>query len=366
MERLLFVGKKEKSYPIEEVAESNDIEVRYIDPLPHIGDMISDIIEANTEWIVYDISEFIDEPDEIASAIKAICNTTNAKVIIYAIGYNIMSLGIRTCIEQGFKNFVLTYAYDERREEIRKCINGFYEANEPEFIDIVKMELKDERREYRTIAVAGCCSRIGTTTQAIQIIKYFMLKGHKACYIQMNDFEYVENIVKYFMDVPVDQNLGLVTYNSVDMYFNLNRLPDILNKDYEYYVYDFGVFNRGDFNKVSFLEKNYKIVVGGAKVNELAEITRVLEETYMSDVKYIFSFIEDNAETRKEILELMDDKADDTYFAPYAPEPFKLTPEYDIYEELLPCDNLNGELEQRKKRWLGIGFPLGNKKRGSF
>lgn len=362
MASLLFVGRKDRGYPLEEVAESNNIEVKYMKPSPHIQDMVSDIIEENSEWVVYDISEFIDEPEDVASAIKAICNTINSKVIIYAIGHNLMSLGIRACIDKGFKNFVLTYAYDKRKEEIRKCLNGFYEANEPEFINIIKEEIKDTRHEYQTIAVAGCCSRIGTTTQAIQIVKYFLLMGHKVCYIQMSDSDYAEKIVRYYIDVDVNQDLGKATYCSVDMYFDLNRLPDILNMDYEYYVYDFGVFNQGSFNKVSFLEKNHKIVVGGAKVNELGSITNVLQETYLTDVKYIFSFIEDNSETRKDILELMDEKAKDTFFAPYAPEPFKLTSDYGTYEDLFPCENLNAVVEEKPKKWPGISFPFKKKK----
>lgn len=355
MSRLVIVGSKEKLYYIHEVAESKNMDIIFIPENIHIREQMNDIMDCNADWIVYDFSQYIDEPTEVASVMRAIANTNNAKVIIVAVGYSILTLGIKACVNEGFKNFVLSNVPTERKEEFRKCLNGFYESNDPEFIEVIKDDLKIEKQSYTTIAVAGSCERIGTTTQAIQIIKYLNLKGHTACLIQMNDSSYVELIAKYYTDVNVDHELGKVVYGNVDMFWDLNRLPEILSLGYEYYVYDFGVYNRGNFNKISFLEKAVKIIVGGTKVNEIVSLTHILSETYIKDIKYIFSFIEEHQETRDDILELMDDKSKDTFFAPYAPELFKLASNYNMYEEILPVEDRNVDVEHKKKSFSLFG-----------
>ena len=107
----------------------------------------------------------------------------------------------------------------------------------------------------------------------------------------MNDYGFVEKIASYYTDVLEDKEMGRVTYENIDMYYNLNRLPDILNMEYEYYIYDCGVYEQDDFNKISFLEKNIKIIVGGSKVNEIEYMTNAISTTYHTDVKYIFNYI---------------------------------------------------------------------------
>ena len=202
-----------------------------------------------------------------------------------------------------------------------------------------------------TIAVAGCCRRIGTTTQALQIIKYILLNGCRACYIQMNDYGFVEKIASYYTDVLEDKEMGRVTYENIDMYYNLNRLPDILNMEYEYYIYDCGVYEQDDFNKISFLEKNIKIIVGGSKVNEIEYMTNAISTTYHTDVKYIFNYIEDVKDTKNDIIELMDNLEERTYFAPYAPNSFRLSPEYSIYDSMIQCQPADGSLPIKKKKF---------------
>lgn len=361
MSRIAIVGNKDKLYYIQEVAESKNMEVIYIDVKSHIRDQMNDIMDSNADWIVYDFNEYIDEPTEVAGSMRAIANTNNASVIIVAIGYSVLSLGIKACVNEGFKNYVLSTSPAERKEEFRKCLNGFYENNELDFIDVIKDDVKKEKRNYTTVAVAGSCDRIGTTTQVIQIIKYLNLKGHSACMIQMNNSDYVELITKYYMDAVVDHNMGKVSYGNIDMFYDLNKLPEILNLDYEYFIYDFGVFNRGDFNKISFLEKSIKIIVGGAKVNEIDDLTRILSETYLTDIKYIFSFIEEHQDTQNDILELMEERSNVTYFAPYAPETFKLAADYSMYEELLPVEDITLDNSEKKKKTFSL---FGKTKKG--
>ena len=104
-------------------------------------------------------------------------------------------------------------------------------------------------KKYITIGFAGSQNRIGTTTQALQMLQYLQLMGKKVCYIEMNDSMYVE----------------------------------------------------------------IRVIVAGAKPNEMFETTDCLREKSFFDVKYIFSFIP--KEDRESIKEMMEEKKDNTFFA---------------------------------------------------
>lgn len=60
------------------------------------------------------------------------------------------------------------------------------------------------------------------------------------------------------------------------MFDRQEKIADILQLGYNFYVYDYGVYNSADFNKTSFLEKNVKIFVVGSKPNELPYTTNIL------------------------------------------------------------------------------------------
>lgn len=164
---------------------------------------------------------------------------------------------------------------------------------------------------------------MGTTTQALQIVKYLQMQGYKACYVQVNDTKYVESFYQYFKTTH-DTYLGKVTYEGTDMYYKQELLLEILNQGYDYYIYDFGTYSATDFNKTSFLEKDIRIFVMGSKASELKYADEVLENKYYTDVSYLFNFISE--QERPDILELMEERAERTYFTAYVPDPFVYIP----------------------------------------
>ena len=168
--------------------------------------------------------------------------------------------------------------------------------------DKKKDEIESSFTSSKTVAVIGSMHRIGTTTQALQIVKHLILSGFTACYIQLNSSNYVQSAGEFYTDAVVDDNIGLVKYQNLEMYYRQELISDILSKNYNYYVYDFGNIQDMGFTLVQYLEKDIKIVVCGSKSNELPHMQNVLK--IISSSEYIFSFTSEN--DQKEILGWME------------------------------------------------------------
>ena len=72
------------------------------------------------------------------------------------------------------------------------------------------------------------------------------------------------------------------------MFYRKDKIAEVLRLGYEYYIYDFGIFDSVGFSLVSYLEKNLKIRVCGIKPNEAPYITDILASLYDKDIEYFF------------------------------------------------------------------------------
>lgn len=189
------------------------------------------------------------------------------------------------------------------------------------------------KKESQTIAVAGCQSRIGTTTQAIQIVKYLSLMGYSACYIEVNQTGYVDRVLQSYKNIKEDKKNKRIVCDNVDMFRQQNIA--IVNKmDYEYLVKDYGAVNESTFEKISYLEQDFRIICGGIKPNEFDKVYDVLIDDIYTASGYIFSFVP-NA-NREATLEFMEEKANCTFFADYVPDAFTYSATANIiYRSLL-------------------------------
>lgn len=212
------------------------------------------------------------------------------------------------------------------------------------------MKLSDEEmlnndKKIVKIGVGGACGRMGTTTQAIQIVKHLLFCGKKACYIELNSSGYLKQLMEAYTIDDADEKKGKVHFSSVDMYYRQDLIPEVLHMDYEYFVYDYGAFESKDFNKVSFLEKDIKIMVLGSNPGEIQYSTKLLSNIFYQDISYIFNLTA--KADRKDLLEMMEEKADRTYFAEYCPDMFIYVPA-EYYSELLP--KVRPEVKDEKKK----------------
>ncbi|MBS6953511.1 MAG: hypothetical protein KH230_09780 [Enterocloster asparagiformis] len=164
----------------------------------------------------------------------------------------------------------------------------------------------------RTIGVAGALTRIGTTTQAIQIVKYLDLVGYPAAYIELCNHAFINSCVETYADIK--KTRGRFSLCDVNMYHSVREVEE----EYAFLVKDYGNFNDRDFNRISFLEQDIKVIVCGAKSDELPHTEEILRTQEFPEASYIFTFVPDDV--RKSIIESMNGYA--TYFVEYTPDPF--------------------------------------------
>lgn len=333
---MIFVGNEKAGYFVTEVAKELSIPMEYVDEASYIETQVNRIMNCKSEdFIVYDIAQYINEANQIAEQIYRIQRAKNAKVIIYAPGFVPKSNAIKALYQKGITNFVFPVIPSKIKEDLQKCINGYFDVNPIEELNEIKeetQEVEKNDKNIKSIALVGACSRIGTTTQAFQIIKYLQLIGYNACYIEMNNRGYVNLINECYEGTEFDDDLEKVTYMNIDMFYNMNRINEYLTLNYDFYVYDYGVFDAIDFNRVSFLEKEVRVVVAGIKANEIIATNAIFTGQFYRDVQFIFSFVADSE--KKDVYELMEEKADQTFFAEYTPDMFTLK-NYETYEKML-------------------------------
>lgn len=172
-----------------------------------------------------------------------------------------------------------------------------------------------------TVAVLGVMPRIGTTTQALRLTKYLNDQGYKAAYIELNDSDYIRQLVETYEGAAIDEELGKITYADLDMFYKPGKIPEILKMPYMFYIYDFGdIHGLKSREQVTWLEKEIKVLAAGTKPNEIKHMEFALEKVYHQNTKYIFSF-SDTSE-HDDVKMMMKGKADVTYFAPWTPDPF--------------------------------------------
>ena len=170
----------------------------------------------------------------------------------------------------------------------------------------------------------------------------------------MNSHSFIDAVSAWYSDCQSNPDLGLVQYMHVDMY-KKDKINEILKMEYDYYIKDYGVYASNDFENLSFLEQDINIIVAGAKPEEINHITNLLHSSYYIDAYYIFSHIPEA--DQKDILDMMEEKRDSSFFSAYTPDPFIYSSQTDeMYRKLLKVES-KGENINSKKR-----FPFFRKK----
>ena len=130
---------------------------------------------------------------------------------------------------------------------------------------------RNERITTITIAVAGVQSRIGTTTQAMQIVGYLKIMGYTVAYVDLTEKLYLEQIQKLYKGVSIKEGGKGILYNDIEMYSSISELK---GETYDFLVKDYGNMKE-NFNRVSYLEQDIQIICCGAKPNEMLRLLKV-------------------------------------------------------------------------------------------
>ncbi len=187
----------------------------------------------------------------------------------------------------------------------------------PSQVDVVSAKAQQIRKPPRpitravTVAVAGAGSRIGTTTQAMQLLQYLRMAGYKCALVDMQSAGQLEQ----YLDVYAGQAEVLNPHEFVIQGCHLLTTGKVLMQaraEYDYVVCDYGPYS-DIAETVSFWEKDIKILVAGIKPWGKRLLPQVFEDDDGS-LNYIFSFVAQADEA--DVLQQMDSSSASTYFAP--------------------------------------------------
>ena len=188
---------------------------------------------------------------------------------------------------------------------------------------------KDFKKHKQFVSVAVCATEphMGATHHALLMAKFLSVAGFKACYLEANERR---NILYLARAYPVNANerKHLLQFEGVDMYFDF-KLPEVIGVGYDFYIFDLGRFL--EIESASFLTKDIKIIIGGAKAWEMPAYNAVFDAVDgCRDIQFILNHAPP-AEARS-IRELMGGWK--THFSEYAPYPFAAGVNMDMYKDI--------------------------------
>jgi len=397
--KICYVGNNENgSYALSEIIKkiSNNINEHTeltrvaISSSYKINEIIDVLLKSAMECYVFDISSFNFQEEETVRAIESVKQSTNSIIVIYAPGYmkdsriltSLNAIGINKIITEEkilgnikselyryitTKNEANPVVMEELIENREILFQKIIEENPlieklKEYDEIVepKNEDVDESEEVfpntfiipkatpMKIAVVGSKRGIGTTTAAIQLVKYLnSCEPGSAAYLEYNQTGYLDNLENTYILDHEDHELEKYVFKSVEMYKNPRKLA--LLPQYDYMIYDYGSVE--DIVDLSSLyEKDHIILVGGAKpnANEMGKMTIAMKMVYdQKNVFYLFNFI--HQQEQKGVIEMQGELADNTGFISYAPSPFILNPDHSkLYHSILTRPKKSDEHQQRK------------------
>lgn len=354
MKKLLFLGEQKNSYFIKEAANQYGCEIEISGYVVSSTSMVDRALVDNYDYILIDVSGLLMSPLDLKECVEQILIGSQARVAVMGQGMSMTTAIIQAAVEAGIHNVLLSVYPREISEDCIEFLSGNSnietkkdQMNNTVYDEVKIMPFAKINIERTTIGVAGTIERIGVTTQAIQLCKWLKMKGKNVCYIQMNDSGYVENLKVFYENVVVDEAQGCVSYENVEMYYDKARIDEILNRNYDFYVYDYGTITNEYFQKTSFFEKNYKIVVTGTKPTELSSFNQCMEELYHKHIHYVFSFVSEG--DRENVMEMMSDKDKYSYLAGVTLDMFSLNSDnISNFEKIIPLEEEIEEAPEKK------------------
>lgn len=135
----------------------------------------------------------------------------------------------------------------------------------------------------------------------------------------------------FFSDIRKETDKGRLLYHDTVFYKDKNYA---YSQDFDYLVFDYGNCTRNDGIPNDFYSNDFRVVVCGGNAEEVAALTQLSRQLYSDEqIRYVFSFIDEQEQA--EVLDLMVDRAEMVYFAPYVPDCFR---EYE--QSILLCRRL--------------------------
>lgn len=219
-----------------------------------------------------------------------------------------------------------------------------------------KVQKSQQRSGSRTlkIAVIGAMRRIGTTTVALQLVKYLNdQEEHAAAYLQYNNSDFITDL-KEICCADVDTGKpDKITFANTDIFSDPRKVNGIISSGYQYIVYDYGDIK--SISQSSAFEKDIIIIVGGAEPDEIRAMTAAMEVFNQKNVFYFFNFTP--LSDRKELLDMMEGYRNKTFFLDYIPDKFCYNPDLGgAFARMMESDYEVEDLTTGKEKRLGRIF----------
>jgi len=219
-----------------------------------------------------------------------------------------------------------------------------------------KVQKSQQRSGSRTlkIAVIGAMRRIGTTTVALQLIKYLNdQEEHAAAYLQYNNSDFITDL-KEICCADVDPaKPDKITFANTDIFSDPRKVNGIISSGYQYIVYDYGDIK--SISQSSAFEKDIIILVGGAEPDEIRAMTAAMEVFNQKNVFYFFNFTPFS--DREELLDMMEGYRNKTFFLDYIPDKFCYNPDLGgAFARMMESDYEVEDLTTGKEKRLGRIF----------
>ena len=315
------------------------------------------------DYLIIDLQAItnITSEEEITSSIELIRRMYNVRIIILAEGYKegnvllgrLFNLGIYNIVTA--KNDVMFADEIERAFSVEGMTFGNamkYKINDNMLVINKTTKVVKENIKRAKQTIAGTEKHIGTTTVAINIVKYLSeLTNVTACYIENNNHNSIYSLVED-ESIPTIYNdvLRKITYQGIDLYQRPENLADILKFEYEFYVFDFGNFEEMSKEEISsFLTRDLKIIVSGNKaweINKLIETFMIIGEDSNSYLMFNFVRNEDREKFKESLGKFWKERAS---FSENVPEPF-IVGNKSFYEKVLKDYLLNTTIEEVKEK----------------
>lgn len=219
-----------------------------------------------------------------------------------------------------------------------------------------KVQKPQQRSGSRTlkIAVIGAMRRIGTTTVALQLVKYLNdQEEHAAAYLQYNNSDFITDL-KEICCADVDPaKPDKITFANTDIFSDPRKVNGIISSGYQYIVYDYGDIK--SISQSSAFEKDIIIIVGGAEPDEIRAMTAAMEVFNQKNVFYFFNFTP--LSDREELLDMMEGYRNKTFFLDYIPDKFCYNPDLGgAFARMMESDYEVEDLTTGKEKRLGRIF----------
>jgi hypothetical protein len=364
--KILYIGNPDTAFIFQKIIEQANSELVTFSAIAATKDQIIDkALSEPYEMIILNAPECYEvksETIEIIDTIHNSVNSNNTKTVMMAQGYNSKSHLIVAAAQKGIRFYITSSTASDMIEEFKTVKAGI--GNIP--IDVYQIQTPSIKEEFISaaekfssieIAVGGCMSRMGTTTIAIQLIKFLQSEGKTACYVDMSNTDYMELATKYYDTERHEKDLNKFTLAGVDIYTNVTQeiLYQIHVRNYNFIIYDTGSLLNSSTNTSEFIRKSIKLLCVGNKPNENKTLNIVANTLYNTKINYVYSFVPDDEieDIREELKKWF---GSECYFAPYIPDAFSLNNESRalfkaILSEYFP-ENEEVEEVPRKKSFM--------------